>query len=307
MVVLMIVSCGHKPLPIRVGIVPWPGTEGLYLARDLGYLKPELVQLLDYPSDPEMIRAYRNGDLDAISITFDEALSLSETKADIRAVLVQDISNGGDAIVGKPGIKTLQDLKGHRIGLESNGLGAFELSRAFDQAKLSLKDVKLVSVFASEHERAIQEKRVDAVVTYEPLITKLESMGSHVLWDSSKIPGEVIDIIAMREDILSQRPDAVKNFSQGWFQALQYLQKNPQDAARRIAPHIGLSPQQFLKTLQKIRIPNALENQRILGKQDPTVLQSIKRLTQYLVSKDLLKSSVDPILLLDDRLVKMSD
>jgi NitT/TauT family transport system substrate-binding protein len=67
--------------------------------------------LLDYPSDQELMRAYRNGDLEAITISLDEAWSLAETMSDVRIVTIQDISNGGDAILGKPEIKNLQELK----------------------------------------------------------------------------------------------------------------------------------------------------------------------------------------------------
>ncbi len=123
------VSCAKEtPPPLRLGVVVWPGAESLYLARDLGYYGNAPIKLVDYPSDSELMRSYRNGDLEAAAITLDETWSLAEADPDIRIVFIQDISNGGDAIVAKPEIKNLQDLKGRRVGVESSAGGAFVLA-----------------------------------------------------------------------------------------------------------------------------------------------------------------------------------
>lgn len=86
--VLLFSICAKETLPLRVGAVIWPGTESLYLARDLGYYDNTPIRFLDYPSDSELMRAYRNGDLEAITITLDEALSLRETTPDVRVVTI---------------------------------------------------------------------------------------------------------------------------------------------------------------------------------------------------------------------------
>ena len=83
----ILVSCITQLPPLRVGVVIWPGSEGLYLARDLGYYNNTPIQLIDYPSDSEMMRSYRNGDLDAATITLDEVWSLAESVPGSRAHL----------------------------------------------------------------------------------------------------------------------------------------------------------------------------------------------------------------------------
>ena len=261
------------------------------------------IKLLDYPSDQELMRAYRNGDLEAITISLDEAWSLAETMSDVRIVTIQDISNGGDAILGKPEIKNLQELKNRRVGVESTALGAFELSRALEQVSMSTKDVKIVPLLVSQDELAFKQKRIDGVVTYEPTVSKLRAIGANLLFDSRQIPGEVLDILAMRESAVTKQPDTAKALTIGWFRALDYLHKYPQDAARRIAPHEGVTPEQFLKSLTGIRIPDVQENQKILGKTDGAALEAISRLAKFMVEKKLLKKAIDPISVFDPRLV----
>ncbi len=296
------VSCAKEPpQPLRVGFVVWPGSEGLYLARELGYYGNAPIRLVDYPSDQELMRAYRNKELEAITISLDEAWTLAETAPDVRIVTIQDISNGGDAIVAKPEIKKLQDLKGRRVGVESTALGAFELNRALELVGMSIKDVQIVSLLISQDEQALKQGSVDAVVTYEPTVSKLLATGANLLFSSRQIPGEVLDIVAMRESVVTSA--TAKDLTTGWFRALDYLQKHPQAAASRIAPHEGVTPAQFLKSLNGIRIPDVQENQKILGKTDATSLEALTRLAKFMLKKNLLKKAVEPNSVFDARLV----
>lgn len=303
----ILVSCLAQAPPLRVGVVIWPGSESLYLARDLGYYNNTPIRLIDYPSDSEMMRSYRNGDLDAATITLDEVWSLAESVPDVRIPLIQDISHGGDAILGKPEIKNLPQLKGKRVGVETTALGAFELSRALEQVNMSPKDVKVVSLLVSDHEQAFKQNKIDAVVTYEPTVSKLRATGANLLFDTTQIPREVLDILAMRESVITKQSKTVKTLIEGWFRALDYLQKHPEDGAKRIALHMGIKPEQFLKSLSGVQLPDVLENQRILGNKDLKLIESTERISKFMVQQKLLKKQINPTSVFDDRILKTID
>lgn len=304
LVLFALVSCVKEPPPLlRVATNVWPGYETLYLARSLGYYDNTPIRLVDYPSGTEEVRAYRNGEIEAAGISIDQALVLAATEPDVRIVTVMDFSAGGDAILGKPNIKNLQDLKGRRVGVESTALGAFVITRALGKVGLSPKDVQIVSLQVSEHERAFKEGKIDAVVTFEPSLTKLLASGAKVLFDSKQIPGEIVDVLILRASAIQNQPDAVQALINGRFRALEYLQNNPQDAARRIAPRTGVTPEQFLQSLQGLSQPNLQENQRLLSKNDPTLLNSIKLLSDVMLENNLLPKPVDTTRLLSDRFV----
>lgn len=299
------VSCVKEaPPPLRVGTNIWPGYESLYLARNLGYYDNTSIRLVDYPSSSEIIRAYRNGDLEVAAITMDETLSLVETQPNIRVVLITDVSNGADVILGKPEIKSLKDLKGRRVGVESTALGAFVITRALEQVDLSPKDVQIVSLGVSEHERAFKQGTVDAVVTFEPVRSNLLKSGAKLLFDSTQIPGEIMDVLVVRKELLTSQLNSLKVLISGWFRALDYLKQNPQDAARRIAPRTGITPEQFLKSLEGLRIPDIQENQKLLGKTDTSLLNAVRRLSEVMKENKLLQPAVVSTPLLDERLVK---
>jgi NitT/TauT family transport system substrate-binding protein len=301
---VILASCSQAEPHLRVGANVWPGYETLYLARSLGYYDNTPIRLVDYPSGTEEVRAYRNGEIEAAGISIDQALVLAATNPDVKIVVVMDFSNGGDVILGKPEIPNLQGLKSRPVGVESTALGAFIITRALEQKGMSPKDIKIVSLGVSEHERAFKDGKVDAVVTFGSARTKLLAAGAKQLFDSSQIPGEIVDVLIVREEVINKQPKALQALVDGRFRALDYLTKNPQDAASRIAPRTGVTPEQFLESLKGLSSPNLQENQKLLGKTDPSLLNGVKRLSQVMLENKLLPKAVNPAPLLDDQLVK---
>ncbi|MEG4573946.1 ABC transporter substrate-binding protein [Microcoleus sp. N3A4] len=300
----ILASCSKAEPPLRVGVNVWAGFETLYLARSLGYYNRTPIRLVDYPSATEEVRAYRNGEIEALALSIDECLVLAVTNPDVKIVIIMDFSNGGDVIIGKPEIQNLQALKSRAVGVESTALGAFLITRALEQKGMSAKDIKIVSLGVSEHERAFKNGTVDAVVTFGSARTNLLASGAKLLFDTSQIPGEVIDVIVVRENLINNQSKALQALVDGRFRALDYLTKHPQDAAIRIAPRTGVTPEQFLESLKGLRSPDLQENQRLLGKTDHSLLKSVKRLSQVMLDNKLLPKAVDTAPLLDDRLVK---
>lgn len=300
----ILISCVPAPLkPLRIGTNVWPGYEPLFLARELGYYGKTPIQLVEYPNfDPN--RAYRNGEVEMSATPMTGFLPLAATHPDVRAWLIMDISNGADAIVAKGAIANLQSLKGRRVGFDRSMLAPFVLSRGLEQVGLSLKDVKIVPVELSEQEEAFKQGRVDAIVTFEPYRSNILNAGAKLLFDSSQIPGEVVDVLIGSESLLTTHATQLQVLIQGWFRALDYIEKNPEDAARRMARRQGITPEQFLSSLKGLQLVTLEENQKLLGKTNSVLLKGTQRLSQFLVENNILKQDVDLNPLLDDRLVR---
>ena len=140
---LLLVSCAEptNTQALRLGTNIWPGYEPLYLARELGYLDNNQVRLIEYTSTSQVIKAYRNGLLDAAAVTLDEAISLLSNGENPRLVLVMDISNGADVLIGQAGFKQVVDIKGKRIGVEHTALGAYFINRVLEKNGLGISDI----------------------------------------------------------------------------------------------------------------------------------------------------------------------
>jgi ABC-type nitrate/sulfonate/bicarbonate transport system substrate-binding protein len=179
-------------VPFRIAANIWPGYEPLHLAAKLGYFAPLPVTVHEMPSSSASLHAFRNRTVDAAALTLDETLLLAQDGIDLRIILILDVSNGADVLMARPEITQPADLRGRRIGVENTALGAYVLSRALEQAGLLPTEVQVVSLTVDRHEEAYLTGEVDAVVTFEPVRTKLLDRGARILFDSRRLPDEIL-------------------------------------------------------------------------------------------------------------------
>lgn len=291
---LILCGCVREPeAPLRIGTNVWIGSEPLYLARDLGYLGTHSVRLVEYPSASEVLRAFRNQAIDGMVISLDELFGLAADGLQPRVILTVDVSHGADMVVGRGGMKTMQDLKGKRVAVESGALGAFVLSRALALNGMRASDVNIVHLESNEHPRAFEQGKVDGAVTFDPFRTLLLRAGAVPLFDSTQIPGEIVDLVAVRATVLDKQPEATQVLLAGWFKALAYLQQRPDDAARRMGLRQQSTADQFLETLKGVRFPSREDNLRLLAGAPPGLAVTGGKLMTLMLDAKLLRSPVN--------------
>jgi NitT/TauT family transport system substrate-binding protein len=295
-VVLLVALAGCMQEPqaaLRIGTNVWIGSEPLYLARELGRLDPQSVQLVEYPSASEVLRAFRNQAIDGMVISLDELFGLAADGLQPRAVLVVDVSHGADVVVGRAGMRTMRDLAGKSVAVEGGALGAFVLSRALTLAGMQPGDVKVVHLESNEQPRAFEQGLVDGAVTFDPYRTQLLKAGAATLFDSTRIPGEIVDLLAVRASVLEKRPEAIRALLTGWFGATDYMQRDPRDAARRMGVRQQTSGEQFLEAQRGLHVPSREENLKMLGGPTPALAVAGRRLMALMLDAKLLRSGLD--------------
>ncbi|PCI12664.1 MAG: nitrate ABC transporter [Thiotrichales bacterium] len=279
--------------PMRIGSNVWPGYEPLYLARELGYYEGLPVSMVEYPSASEVLRAYRNGVIQAAALTMDEVLMLADSGFDLRVVLLLDVSLGGDVILAQGDIQSMAGLKGKRVGVENTALGAYMLSRALAMHGMVAHDVTLVSLEVNEHESAFKTGHVDAVVTFEPVRTRLLEVGAKLLFSSQDIPDEIFDVLVVDGEYLAQNRKVVASLVQRWFQTLEYQRQNPQRAAEIIARRQQLTPGDYLASMNGLKMVSHAENIQALGGLSPPIIEVMERLKNNMLQNQLLQKTVD--------------
>lgn len=287
-------ACTRPAKPgLRIGTNVWIGCEPLYLARELGKLDSTHVQLVEYPSASEVLRAFRNQAIDGMVISLDELFGLAADGFDPRAVLVVDVSHGADAVIGRAGMKSMRDLAGKSVAVEGGALGAYMLSRALALSGMQPGDVRVIHLESNEQPAAFEKGRVDAAVTFDPYRVQLLRAGGQTLFDSTQIPGEIVDLVAVRKSVLDERAPAVTALLTGWFGAVDFMRSDPKDAARRMGIRLQTSAEQFLQAQQGLHIPTRAENLTMLGGSAPTLAQSGHRLMTLMLEARLLRARVD--------------
>jgi NitT/TauT family transport system substrate-binding protein len=291
---LALTGCSRGPEPaLRIGTNVWIGSEPLYLARELGRLDPAAVQLVEYPSASEVLRAFRNQAIDGMVISLDELFGLAADGFQPRIILVVDVSHGADVVVGRRGMRTMKDLKGKSIAVESSALGAFVLSRALALNGMQAGDVNVVHLESNEQPTAFEKGQVDGAVTFDPYRAQFLRGGATTLFDSTQIPGEIVDLVAVRASVLEKRPKAIQALLTGWFGALDYMKNEPKDAARRMGIRQQTTGEQFLQAQQGLRVPSRDENLRMLGGATPELAVAGRRLMALMVDAKLLRTELD--------------
>lgn len=300
---IFLLGCSAAPQEsLIIGTNSWPGYECLHLARDLGYYEKEPIKIVRYPSSTEVMFAWRKGEINGAALTMDEVFLLKELGFHPEVTLIMDFSNGGDVILSREGLKEMSDLKGKRVGAEATALGAYMLSRALGEAGMGIHEITLMHMPVSEHEEAFEQGLVDAVVTFEPTRSRLLKAGAGVLFDSSQLPGEIVDVLAVNRDALKIGDTILACLLKGWFQAVDYLKKNPEEAARFLASREGLTPEQFLSSLQGLHILDLRENQAIFGEEKSSFQKKMNRLSVVMLENGLLKSPIEVFKILADGL-----
>lgn len=291
---LPLFGCVRSPeTALRIGTNVWIGSEPLYLARELGRLDPETVQLVEYPSASEVLRAFRNQAIDGMVISLDELFELAADGFQPRIILVVDVSHGADVVVGRRGMRTMRDLKGKSVAVESSALGAFVLSRALALSGMQASDVNVVHLESNEQPDAFDKGQVDGAVTFDPYRAQFLRSGARTLFDSTQIPGEIVDLLAVRAGVIETEPKAIAALLGGWFDAIDYIGREPKDAAHRMGIRQQTSGEQFLAAQQGLHVPSREENLRMLGGAQPELAVTGRRLMALMVDAKLLRSGLE--------------
>ena len=298
LLLLSMIGCDNQSgHPLRIAHNNWPGYESLPLAESEQLYQGVNVITHRLDSATEVIRAFKQDVVDVAAVTLDEALLLqSKIEDEIQIIAVMDISHGADAILARKTIASMAELKGKKVGVESTALGAFFISRATDLTPgLSLKELKIIPVTYSHHHEAFLANEVDAIVTFEPVKSMILKSSAHVIFDSTSIPNEIVDILITRRQFAESNSKALKALVAGHFKALKYIEHNSKDALTKMAKFEKIGIDEFEKSLSGLKIPNKKENHILLDSQSPLLKKTIKKLHLFLVKNKIINNKMATI------------
>ena len=249
---------------IYVGWMPWE------YAGDSGILKKwadkydieiELVRMDYIPS----VEAYVAKQVDAAVMTNMECLNMPAASGiDSTALILGDYSNGNDAILTRGGIG-IKQLAGKTVNLVELSVSHYLLARALEKNGLSEDDVEIQNTSDADIGPIfLADTRQEAVVTWNPIVMEIEQApGVDKIFTSADIPGEVLDMMVVRTDVLSKSPALGKALVGAWYEVMDVMSKRgPQGegAIAAMADSSGATPVEFknqLKTTAMFYKPQA--------------------------------------------------
>ncbi|MEM9098918.1 MAG: putative urea ABC transporter substrate-binding protein, partial [Pseudomonadota bacterium] len=159
---------------------------------------------------------------------------------DTTALIVGDFSNGNDAVILK-GAGDLAALKGKPVNLVELSVSHYLLARGLDSVGLAEKDLGgVINTSDADMIAAFATDDVEAVVTWNPLVsTILEDPGATKLFDSSDIPGEIIDMMVVNTETLAANPAFGKALVGAWYELMAIMEAGDEAALTAMAEASG--------------------------------------------------------------------
>ncbi|PNG25086.1 putative urea ABC transporter substrate-binding protein [Methylocella silvestris] len=212
---------------IYVGWMPWQWADETGIVKkwaDKYGIKIDVVQFNDYV---ESINQYTAGAFDALTVTNMDTVAVPAVGGvDSTAVIIGDFSNGNDAVILKD--KTsLKDVKGQKINLVQFSVSHYLLARALDSIGLKERDVTVVNTSDADIAAAFATPDVTAVTTWNPIVSEiLKRKDAHNVFNSSQIPGEIMDLAIANTKTLEDNPDFGKALAGIWYETMAIMSAN---------------------------------------------------------------------------------
>ncbi|MDP5254130.1 MULTISPECIES: putative urea ABC transporter substrate-binding protein [unclassified Vibrio] len=217
---------------IYVGWMPWDYAQYAGILDKWAqkyHIKIDLIQVNDYV---ESINQYTAGQFDATVMTNMDALTIpAASGVDSTALIVGDFSDGNDGVVVKGNDKSLSDLKGQSINLVELSVSHYLLARGLQSVGMSERDVKVVNTSDADLVAAFSTDDVTTAVTWNPLLSEIKSQpNTSLVFDSSKIPGEIIDLMVANTQTLNDNPALGKALTGAWYETMALMSKDDANA-----------------------------------------------------------------------------
>jgi NitT/TauT family transport system substrate-binding protein len=211
------------------------------------------VQRFDYAASLDSFVAKN---IDACTMTNMEALDMpAAAGVDSTAIIVGDYSNGNDAVLVR-GNLNFATLPGKPIMLVQKTVSEYLLERGMvlGGQQTQLSKLHLINTSDSDIVAAfLNNKSNQAVVTWKPLVSQIVADNSvHSIFDSSKIPDEILDLLVIRTELLNQ-PDGqkfAKAITGAWYETIQQVAAGQPNAIKYSAAASGDSIESYKEQLK---------------------------------------------------------
>lgn len=215
----------EKPV-LKIAYSDWPGWTAWEIADKKGFFKKHDVNVkLEWFEYGPSMDAFAAKKVDAVGVANGDAMVLNATGARNVTILINDYSNGNDKIVGAPGISSIKDLKGKKVGVEIGCLSHALLINALLKNGLKESDVTLVNMPTHQALQTLESGEVSAVVAWVPhSVNALEKVtGSKELYTSADEPGIIYDVLAVSQESLMKYKDEWMKVVAAWDDVVAYM------------------------------------------------------------------------------------
>ena len=235
--------------PLKIAYSDWPGWIAWEIGVQKGWFKEAGVdvdfQWFDYVPSMD---AYVAGKVDAVCMTNGDALVTGATGKPSVGIIINDFSNGNDMIVAAPGIDTIKDLKGKKIGLEEGFVEHLLLLTGLEKHGMKPEDVTIINTPTNETPQVFGSKAVDAIGAWQPNSGQALKVlpGSKAVFTSADAPGIIYDLLYVSPESLEKNKDEWAKVVKVWYKIADYIrdEENLDEALKILSARVKISPEE---------------------------------------------------------------
>jgi NitT/TauT family transport system substrate-binding protein len=218
------------------------------------------------------MEAFAAGKIDGDCVTNGDALVMGAGGARNVMIMLTDYSNGNDMIVARPGITSLKDLKGKKIGIEIGLVEHLLLLDGLKKQGMTQDDVTLVNSKTNETPQVLASGQVDAIGAWQPNsgLAMKALPGAHPVYTSAQSPGLIYDVLIVNPaSIAVHRADYIK-LIKVWDHVVSYISdpKTQDDAVQIMSARVGLTAAKYQPLLAGTHLISVAEANKIFVKAD---------------------------------------
>ena len=249
--VLSLAACGKTPAPVETETVTlnvaymanWGSLWAVATADAKGYFAEEgiTIKLTQFEDGPSEIAAMKQGSMD-VAFIGPGAHKLC-SKGEAQVFLMQHMGDG-DCIIGLNGIKTLEELKGKKVGYAAGTSSETILTTALASVGMTMEDIVAVSMDAPALTTAALSGQVDAIAAWSPMSLTILAQAenatdicSNVDFATMASPGSWV----VNPEWAAANADVIVRFNRAMFKAMDFASAATTDdaVAQEVAEYVA--------------------------------------------------------------------
>jgi NitT/TauT family transport system substrate-binding protein len=284
---------------LRIAYSDWPGWVAWEIAIQKGWFKEAGVNVefkwFEYAPSME---AYSAGKVDAVCVTNGDALVTGSSGAKSIGIVINDYSDGNDMIVAKPGITSMAQLKGKKVGVEVGFVDHLLLMYALKSAGMTEQDIKIKNVPTDQTPQTLKSGGVDAIAAWQPNSGAALRLvpGSTPIFTSANVPGIIYDELVVNPKSLAERKLDWVRVVKVWDRIAKFINdpKTVDESAKIMSARVGLSPEQYRGLMKGTHIMDLAEAKKHWVKGDTleSVYGSSKVVNEFNLKNKVYKTSM---------------
>jgi len=272
----LLLSCTPRsegsPTPLRVAAPALEQNALIYVAANENYFAANglAVTIEDLDTGAASLAALAKGEAQIAETAEFPLVSAILAGGDLRVVAINDRFENDYLVFKKDsGITRFADLKGKRIGVTQNAIGAFYLDRFLVLNGMQPKDIILDDTKPTDFETALLSGRVDALVAWQPYVGRIEkAMADKVgVWPVQN-KQQVYGLLVCNSTWLDGNATVVQRFLKSLRMARDFLVKHPGEAKAVVAKRLGLEAPYLESVWRSHQFDLSLDNSLVVAMED---------------------------------------